>query len=334
MHASDHQAHDDVRDPGTADRMRLSPGDERRRRSLESLPPGHPSSPYSADGSRRPPTTSLRSLELPPPDAAQREPGTADGAPEGHHRDYWTEVPRFERKWAEHEREWPKHEQPAATVDRSHDPPGSWRSDSNLLLSPEDNARTEEAITRIQTAEPKVTADLGQVTEKSVFGAELVGLEYRCKGEERLKEKVAERLQNEIDRTPEEVVQAIPDAIRYTIRLDQENYVAGYQDASQHLEASGYEMYDCKNQWENPEYKGINTRWTTPAGQRFEVQFHSHESYHAKQEVTHSAYERIRNPLTTRAEVARLKEFQQEVSSWVPVPDGAKDISDSRKDGK
>jgi hypothetical protein len=294
----------------------------------------------------------LRSLELPFPDeraeTGQRKAGTADnlaaepdgaphsdtpGRPEGRHRSYWTEVPHFERKWAEHEHGWPKHEQPAATVDRLHDPPGSWRSDSNLLLGPEDNARTEDAIGRVQAVEPRVTTDLGEVAQKSAFGAELVGLEYRCKGEDRLKEKVAERLQNEIDRTPEEVVQAIPDAIRYTIHLDQENYVAGYRDASQRLEGVGYEMYHCKNQWENPEYKGINTRWMTPAGQRFEVQFHTAESYHAKQEVTHGAYERIRNSVTSRAEIAKLKEFQQEVSSWVPLPDGAKDI-DSRKDGK
>jgi hypothetical protein len=34
-------------------------------RALKELPPGHPSSPYLADGSRRPPRPSLRSLELP-----------------------------------------------------------------------------------------------------------------------------------------------------------------------------------------------------------------------------------------------------------------------------
>ena len=44
------------------------------------------------------------------------------------------------------------------------------------------------------------------------------------------------------------------------------------------------------------EYKGINTRWVTQEGQRFEVQFHTSESFHAKQNVTHDAYERLRNP--------------------------------------
>ena len=317
-------------------------------RALESLPPGHPSSPYLADGSRRPPARSLRSLELPFPDeAATQKPGTADnlaaeptgapqsdtpGRPEGRHRSYWTEVPHFERKWAEHEREWPKHEQPAATVDRSHDPPGSWRSDSNLLLSPQDNARSKEAIDRVQAAEPRVTADLGEVARKSAFGGELVGLEFRCKGEDRLKEKVAEKLKSEPDRTPENAVRGMHDAIRYTVRLSGENYAAGYWNVKRHLEEVGYEMYHCKNQWEDPEYKGVNTRWKTPEGQRFEVQFHTPESYHAKQEVTHGSYERIRNRMTTDDERAQLRAFQREVSSWIPVPERTTDIPSFRKE--
>ena len=61
-------------------------------------------------------------------------------------------------------------------------------------------------------------------------------------------------------------------------------------------------------------------RWVTPGGNQFEIQFHTRESYHAKQEVSHEAYERIRNPLTSRAERAELQSFKREVSSWVPVP--------------
>ena len=44
-------------------------------------------------------------------------------------------------------------------------------------------------------------------------------------------------------------------------------------------------MIYSKNHWrDDPEYKGINTRWITPEGQRFEVQFHTAESFHAKQQ--------------------------------------------------
>jgi hypothetical protein len=105
---------------------------------------------------------------------------------------------------------------------------------------------------------------------------------------------VAETLRRRPDAAPEEAVHSVNDAIRYTVRLSRENYVDGYWDISQSLQALGYEMYYGENHWEDPQYKGINTRWVTPQGQRFEVQFHTPESFHAKQEVTHGAYERVR----------------------------------------
>ena len=80
-------------------------------------------------------------------------------------------------------------------------------------------------------------------------------------------------------------------------------------------------------------YKGINTRWVTTEGQRFEVQFHTPDSFHAKHQVTHLAYERIRDTSTGRAELRELHAFQREVSSWIQVPDGAGDIPDIRKEG-
>jgi hypothetical protein len=73
----------------------------------------------------------------------------------------------------------------------------------------------------------------------------------------------------------------------------------------------------------------------TPDGQRFEVQFHTPESFHAKHRVTHVAYERIRNTTiaTSRAELRRLHTFQSKVCSWIQVPDGAADIPDFKKEG-
>jgi hypothetical protein len=347
-------------DRGQQPGRRLSSADERRMRVLESFPPGHPSSPYLADGTRRPRRPSPRSLQLPIPDkrdeeidepqAEGRQPkrGTSDNTvgrshdwpnsdaprrPEAGHRRYWTEVPRFMSRWADHETQWPRDGQPGAAVDRSRDAPGSWRSDSNLHLSPEDHSRTKDAISGMRNAESRVTEDLQDAVQESGFDAELVGLEFRCKSEDRLKEKTAEALQRRPDTAPEEAVRSVSDGIRYTVRLNREDYAGGYREVRQRLEADGYVMFYRKNCWEDPEYKGINTRWMTPNGQRFEVQFHTPESYHAKQEVTHHAYERIRNPLTTRAELAELEAFQREVSSWVPVPKGVTGIPDHRRDG-
>jgi hypothetical protein len=314
---------------GQPDR-RLSADDERRMRVLEALPPGHPSSPYLADGSRRPPRPSLRDLEPPgekPTPVPDRLP-----PPEARHR-YWAQVTRFTRMWTDHLSKWPKDKQPAASVDRSQDPPGSWRSDSNVLLNAEVHARTRDAIGNVQQAERSATGHVRDVEQENVHGGWLEGLDFRLKGEDRLKEKVAETIRDNPDATPEEVVRDIPDTIRYTFCIQAESYTVGYWDIRDRLEACGYEMYLSKNSWEGQEYKGINTRWMTPDGERFELQFHTPESYHAKQEVTHQAYERERNPLTSKKELQELKAFQREVSSWIPVPVGPTDIPTYRRKG-
>jgi hypothetical protein len=113
--------------------------------------------------------------------------------------------------------------------------------------------------------------------------------------------KIAEKLRFQPDREATEIVREIPDTIRYTFCLRPEIYTAGYYDIMRRLEDCGYEMFYSKNWWTNPEYKGINTRWVTPEGQRFEVQFHTpsiidweHGSYDEELvEVSHEQAEKI-----------------------------------------
>jgi hypothetical protein len=48
---------------------------------LERLPRGHPSSPYNADGTRKPPLPDLRKLQLPPFSEASASPGADEPPP-------------------------------------------------------------------------------------------------------------------------------------------------------------------------------------------------------------------------------------------------------------
>jgi hypothetical protein len=230
---------------------------------------------------------------------------------------YWTEVPRFLANWQRHKDQWP----------------GVRRQEVDQPIDPERLAPVTESVEKVSEAEPPISDNVKRVEGGNVRGGWLEGYEFRLKGKERLTEKVAERLKREPERTPEEITGRIHDAIRYTFCLDQKDYTDGYQDIKDRLEACGYEMYHCKNSWTDSQYKGINTRWVTPGGQRFEVQFHTPESFHAKHEVTHLAYERLRNPATSITERRELMNFQREVSSWVPVPGRVKDISDYEKKG-
>jgi hypothetical protein len=233
--------------------------------------------------------------------------------------------------WGEHLRVWP--EQKAAPVDRSRDPEGSWRGDGNQYLSRDVHTRTRDGIDGVQEKERPISHDVLEVARDNLRGGWLEGWEYRLKGEDRLKEKVADLLDANADLTSEEAIRQIPDAIRYTFCFDRQNYVDGYRDITRLMEARGYEMIYSKNSWHEPQYKGINTRWVTPDGQRFEMQFHSPESFHAKQKVTHSAYERTRNPLTSKGEREELHRFQREVSAWIPVPAEVAALPDYRKKG-
>jgi hypothetical protein len=59
----------------------------------------------------------------------------------------------------------------------------------------------------------------------------------------------------------------------------------------------------------------------------FEVQFHTQESLDAK-ELTHSAYDGIRDTKTPPDEVRRLKEYQRDVCGGITIPPGATEIPD------
>jgi hypothetical protein len=295
---------------------------------LERLPPGHPSSARVADLSR----DQLRDRDVPSPkDKTEQDNGAGthpDREPDAVKRDYWREAPRFFRAWADHVGRWPA-EKVAAAVDRSRDPAGSWRGDGNQYLSPEQHAQAKDVIAGVRTAEKTLTKQVGETEQENACGGWLVGLEFRRKGEDRLKEKIAEKIEHEPGRTAVGVLRQINDAIRYTFCFEPANYADGYREVKQRFEARDYSMIYSRNHWrDDPEYKGVNTRWVTPEGQRFEVQFHTAQSFHAKQQVTHKSYERLRNPLTQDDERQELRAFQRDVCSWLTIPEGAAAIAD------
>jgi hypothetical protein len=296
---------DAARDRSGDERVPWSRADLQQR--LERLPPGHPSSP----------------------DQGRDEPEREPDAPK---RNYWTEVPRFLQAWTDHMRKWPA-ERAAVPVDRSSDPEGSWRGDSGQYLDPEQHAQARDVIAEVQQSEETLTKRMGQAEQLNAGGAWLAGLEHCRKGEDRLKEKIAEKIEHEPDRTPAEAVREINDAIRYTFCFEPGKYTDGYWDIKQRLEANRFIMIYSKNHWrDDPEYKGVNTRWITAEGQRFEVQFHTAESFHAKQEVTHQAYERSRNRLTGRSERRELEAFQREVCTFITMPARVESIPDYKKE--
>jgi hypothetical protein len=231
---------------------------------------------------------------------------------------YRDEVPRFEAMWAEHEKRWPA--RPRAETDGSTD-------------SPERYAATAEAIGRIRDVERGLSSDAQAIQQENEYGGWLEGFEDRLKGEDRLQKKIADKVGAEHRMTPAQALSEVADAIRYTYCFQPKNYTGGYYDIKEKWESRGYEMFYSKSYWTDPEYKGVNTRWVTPEGQRFEIQFHTPDSYHAKHHVTHPAYKRIRDPETKDEERGELEAFQRAVSAWIEIPERATDIPDYTKEG-
>lgn len=247
--------------------------------------------------------------------------------------DYWDKVEGFEKLWEQHVESWPDH--PAGgdrDWSRPGDPPGSWRGEGDRYLSPEQNAEADHLIAALRAPEREVTEILQAIEQDNTHGARLAGLEHRLKGTQRLKEKIVDAMTSEVASSLDEAVMEVSDAVRYTFCIDWDDYVQGYHNICERLESAGYQMTYARNRWiDDPHYKGVNTRWAARIGDRFELQFHTEESLHAKEHLTHKAYDRLRALDTTRAEQRELKIFQTVVSESVPKPSGVASIQDRKK---
>jgi hypothetical protein len=234
-------------------------------------------------------------------------------------------APQLRDAWAEHEKKWPSPERQRAPS--RPDIPGAWRGDGGRCLDPEANAEVDRGCERIREAGQKIITPALKQIEAQDPERKLAGLEHHIKEPDRLKEKVAEELEARPGLTAAQALSSVPDAIRFTFCYSDERYAAGVTADVEWLRTRGFELAKpLKNSWTSDQYKGINSQWREPeTGQRFEVQFHTQASFEAKQ-LTHDAYERIRNPQTSETELDELEDFQRQVCTKIPIPPGATEI--------
>ncbi len=219
--------------------------------------------------------------------------------------------------WGEYQRRWPPEERPH--VDKSE-----------KALDLADDSRVEAACDRIAELEDKKITPAMRALESQDPDRHLVGLKHRLKGRDRIKEKIADSME-EKNRTLEEALSLVPDTIRYTLQYERTRYTQGVWADLVRMKDHGFKLVRLKNSWEDEQYKGINSQWIEPdTGQRFEVQFHTRIRFEAKQ-LTHKAYERLRVQPPGKPDALEkmvLKAFQGQVSAEIPVPPGAADIPD------
>jgi hypothetical protein len=282
--------------------------DARLKQRLANLSPAHPSSPNRPDRS-----PGLDSAELSDGELTSANDDVADQPAKSSHSD-------------------------ASYVS----PDGSWEW-KGMKLTAEQNREAERAVARYRALEGRgpdgeygghgLTPAMRRI--EAEVGGTLVGCpEFTLKTADRFREKLVKMITLEPDRSAAELTTQIHDAIRYTFVFDSSDYTDFVLRTVGKLRDSGYDMAGIKLGWQGAEYKGINSRWREPtSGLLFEVQFHTAQSWDAKQR-THDAYVQIGTPGTPPDERDRLRAYQMRITASVKVPDGADEIGRYLEEGR
>jgi hypothetical protein len=222
-------------------------------------------------------------------------------------------------------------------------PDGSWEWNGRYL-TPDESRMADEALGRCRIAEGRnvfggyghsgLTPAMRRIEAQLEHGQLLPDTEScALKSADRFKEKLADLILRHPDKSAEELALEVQDGIRYTFLFAAEYYTDGTLQAHSRLKGNGFELEARRNCWQNPEYKGINSRWRDPAHDLvFEVQFHTSASWDVSQRA-HSVYEAITDLATPPQERERLRSIYGEMSAAVPVPPGCTTIPDYRKQG-
>jgi hypothetical protein len=220
-------------------------------------------------------------------------------------------------------------------------PDGAWEW-KGLRLEPDANRLADRELSARRSAEGRdadgkygdrgITPAMRRVEAKLEHGALVPDTEkFALKTPARFKEKLAKMIGRRPDSSASELANEISDGIRYTFLFDAHDYIDGVKEACAVLAGDSYQLVTLANRWDGEEYKGINSRWLDiRSGQPFEVQFHTPESWDAKQK-THDAYEKIDNPVTPVGEIETLRAYQRTVTGSIKVPDRWKEIDEYRK---
>ena len=182
-------------------------------------------------------------------------------------------------------------------------PDGSWEWQGRSL-TPEESRTADQTLARWVAAEGRdadgsygehgLTPAMRRIEAQLEHGELVPDTEkFALKQPDRFKLKLAERINLQPGVSADVLASRIHDGIRYTFEYDDQDYMIGTEETEAALGRSGYELISRKPNWDSPDYKGVNSQWRDPdSGLLFEVQFHTHASWSAKQK-THLAYETV-----------------------------------------
>ena len=164
--------------------------------------------------------------------------------------------------------------------------------------------RSQEAVTEAQrlrekalAVEPKVTELMSTIQRNS--GGEFVQLDKRVKSTDSLARKIDGDAVAKYDGDRSRAADEISDAVRYTLKVGDENYAESLSSTIEALEASGFTLR-TKNFWQSGDpYDGVNIK-AKKDGIEVEIQLHTPSSFSHKEgeRGTHKIYEQYRVELS------------------------------------
>lgn len=205
---------------------------------------------------------------------------------------------------------------------------GGGSSESTIdrsVIAPPGVDTVKALMARMRFVEPKISRDIEQIA--STHGGERVGREFVFKSESSLNRKVGDYMRDE-GLTRDQATDKVKDALRYTVLYNTENYTGATRSSLETLAAMGYtvEADKVKNIWERGDaYQGMNAHITSPSGEKFEVQFHTPESFDVKTKVSDPLYHEYR---VSESPQVKSQLWERMVAAWesVPIPPGVMSI--------
>lgn len=167
--------------------------------------------------------------------------------------------------------------------------------------------------------EKEITKEITSIVKAA--GGEMKGLENRIKKPKSVYEKVYER-------HPRTKIQRIDDIIRYTAVYDIDDLSKCTLENLEEMKKRGYKLIKLKNTWidKKSSYKGIKAALNDSKGQKFEIQFHTEESFNLKENELHKLYEKSRLLPDDSQEFNEINKEMLRLSKKIKVPINIGDI--------
>ena len=129
-------------------------------------------------------------------------------------RDTWARAaPELRAAWEDHKQRYPEQVRPAAQAQ----PDGAWIGDGGRRLTPGQNAEATKCCTDLRDEAGQVIRPAVDRVEAADPGRRLAGLEHMLKGEDRLKEKIADAAGRRAAKRLGRCSGTVPDTVRFTL---------------------------------------------------------------------------------------------------------------------